>query len=263
MSANQARTIAVANEKGGVGKTVMVINLGAALSLENKKVLVIDMDPQFNATKGLGITVEEDMLSTYDIIKNHKSVSVAEAIAQTAWEGLDVIPAHVDLAGADVELFNEFGRENRLKKALISITEKYDFVLLDTPPSLSLLTVNVFAYAKEVLVPCQTHPYAYSALNELFDTIFTIKEEINPDLNVTGVVGTFFDTRTRISHDIMDKLKNDDRYKDLLFDTFIRVNTTIAESASVGKPVVFYRTGSYGSLDYRDLAREILDRKFD
>ncbi|MBA3017395.1 MAG: AAA family ATPase [Proteobacteria bacterium] len=259
MGANNTRIIAVANEKGGVGKTVMVINLGAALSLEGKKVLIVDMDPQFNATKGLGVDVNEETLTTYDLIKE-RSDNAADAILKTKWKGLDLIPSHVDLAGAEVELVDVVGRENRLKEALEGIAGEYDFILIDTPPSLSLLTVNVLTFANEVLVPCQTQPYSYSALDELFDTIFAIKEEINPDLKITGVVPTFFDRRTRISQSIMDRLKNDDRCSSLLFDTVIRINTTIADSADVGKPVVFYRKSSYGSSDHIELAKELLAR---
>ena len=258
MGAKKTRIIAVANEKGGVGKTVTVVNLGAALNKEGKSVLVVDMDPQFNATKGLGVDVEDEMLTVYDLIKDAASVMSSDAIVPTRWKGLDLIPSHVDLAGAEIEMVDEVGRENRLKEALKSISGEYDFILLDTPPSLSLLTVNVLAYANEVIVPCQTHPYAYDALDELFDTILTIKKNINPDINVTGVVATLFDTRTRVSHRILEKLKNDDRYKDLLFDTVVRVNTTIAESAGVGKPVIFFRQNSYGSSDYTSLAKELL-----
>jgi chromosome partitioning protein len=164
----------------------------------------------------------------------------------------------VDLAGAEIELVDKVGRENRLKDALESLYGIYDFIILDTPPSLSLLTVNVLSYAKEVIVPCQTHPYAYSALDELFDTIFAVRENINTDLRVIGVVATLFDSRTRISHSILEKLKNDSRYSDLLFDTVIRTNTTIAESAGAGKPVIFFRPSSFGSEDYTRLAQELL-----
>ena len=260
MGKKQARIIAVANEKGGVGKTVTVVNLGAALAQEGKTVLIVDLDPQFNATKGLGVEVNDDMPTVYDLIDGKQSAKAADVIVSTRWEGIDLIPSCIDLAGAEVELVDVVGRENKLKEALKGMSAKYDIILLDTPPSLSLLTVNVFAYAQEVLVPCQTHPYAYEALDELFDTIFAIKASINSDLNVTGIVATLFDTRTRISHNILERLKTDERYKHLLLDTVIRVNTTIAESAGVGKPVIFFRQNSYGSIDYTSLARELLSK---
>jgi len=260
MGNEQTRIIAVANEKGGVGKTVTVLNLGAALCQEGKKVLIVDMDPQFNATRGLGVELKEEMPTVYNLIKGDESIKAKDTVVTTRWHGLDLIPSHVDLSGAEVELVDEIGRENKLKDALDDINNAYDIILLDTPPSLSLLTVNVLAYAKEVLVPCQTHPYAYAALEELFDTILAIKKNINQDLSVTGVLATLFDTRTRVSHSILEKLKNDDRYGPLLFETVIRVNTTIAESAGVGKPVVFFRQSSYGSLDYTNLAKELLSK---
>lgn len=254
------RIIAVANEKGGVGKTVTVINLSAALQLLDKKVLVVDMDPQANTSAGLGVSLADGAPSTYDLIRDPKAHPAETAIVESRWPGLSLVPAHADLAGADIELVNEFGRENRLKRALAAAVDEYDFVIIDTPPSLSLLTVNVFAAAREVLVPCQTHPYAYGALGELFDTMGAIKDAINPDLRVCGILPTLFDRRTRVSHDILAKLRADERYRDDLFETVIRANTTIAESADTGMPVVFYRPGSFGAEDYRRLADELLTR---
>lgn len=250
-------TIAVANEKGGVGKTVTVINLGAALSLLNQKVLIVDMDPQANATKGLGVTLEEDALTVYDML-NRETQTADDAVVSTAWDGLDLIPSHVDLSGAEVELADVVGRENLLKDALSDLSDGYDFILLDTPPSLSLLTVNVFTFVRHVLVPCQTHPYAYSALEELFDTISAVKEAINPGISILGIVPTFFDSRTRVSRRVLDQLKTEGEYRDLVFNTVVRNNITIAESADVSRPVVFYRKSSFGAIDYSDLADEVL-----
>lgn len=256
----QNRTIAVANEKGGVGKTVTVINLAAALQLLNKKVLVVDMDPQANATKGLGIEVPEDAPTVYDLLGTDATVGVRDAIVPTAWEGLHLLPSHVDLSGAEVELTDVEGRENRLKEAMSTCADEYDFVLLDTPPSLSLLTVNVFAYARRVLVPCQTHPYAFAALEELFDTVAAVQEEINPNISVLGILPTFHDARTRVCQRVLDLLQTDPRYRDHLFKTTVRANTTIAESADRGRPVVFYRKNSFGAVDYNAAAEELVAR---
>lgn len=255
-----ARAIAVANEKGGVGKTVTVINLGAALAQRGFRVLLVDMDPQASATRGIGVAPEPDMLTTYDIIKNSKTVKAADAVVSTRWERIDLIPASPDLAGADIELVHVLGRENRLKKGLSGLSGRYDYILLDTPPSLSLLTVNVFAYAGLVVVPCQTHPFAYAALEELFDTIAAIREEINPALSIAGILATMFDPRTRVSRHVLDKLHSEPRYRDLVFRTVIRINTLIAESADAGKPVVHFRSGSHGAEDYFDLADELVER---
>ena len=257
----KTRTIAVANEKGGVGKTVTVINLAAALTLEHKKVLVVDMDPQANATKGLGISSPDGKHTIYDLIYSPEAHAVSDVLEHTAWEGLDLVPGHVDLAGAEIEMADVEGRENRLKDALGALPDgAYDFILLDTPPSLSLLTVNVFAFARQVLIPCQTHPYAFGALAELFDTVTAIREEINPQIEILGIVPTFFDVRTRVSQQVLGQLQSDARYRDLLFNTMIRTNTTIAESAATGEPVVFYRKGSFGAIDYTDLAEELLGK---
>ena len=256
----QTRTVAVANEKGGVGKTVTVINLGAALTLLHQKVLIVDMDPQANATKGLGVEPASGALTVYDLVGPDAAARAEETIVATAWKGLDVIPSHIDLSGAEVELVSVAGRENRLKEALADLSGRYDFILLDTPPSLSLLTVNVFAYARHVLVPCQTHPYAFAALDELFDTIAAVKARINPDVTVLGILPTFYDARTRVGQRILNALQEDPRYRGLLFKSVVRANTTIAESADAARPVVFYRKGSFGAIDYNDAAAELMER---
>jgi chromosome partitioning protein len=243
-----------------VGKTVTVINLAAALTRSNQSVLVVDMDPQSNATKGLGVAPDEAQSSVYDLIMNDGNKAVEETVISTQWEGLDLIPSHIDLSGAEVELVDAEGRENRLKEALAPVVDNYDFILMDTPPSLSLLTINVFSCASEVLVPCQTHPYAFGALAELFDTIDAVRAEINPTLVVSGIIPTLVDMRTRVANGVLQQLKTDARYRGLVFATAIRSNTTIAESADVGKPVVFYRRSSYGAIDYNDLADELLER---
>ena len=259
MTRRKGRIIAAVNEKGGVGKTVTVINAGAGLSLLGKDVLIVDMDPQANATKGLGVKLDEGGPSMYDVIKVPEPVAARSAIVSTGWEHLDLLPSHVDLSGIEVELVDEPGRENRLREALAPVVNDYDFILVDTPPSLSMLTVNVLATAREVLVPCQTHPYAYSALDELLETLAIIKEGINPQIRIMGVLPTLFDPRTRISNRVLQDLKGDERFRGKVFDTVIRMNTTIAESAYYGKPVVFYRRSSPGARDYLSLAEEILE----
>ena len=171
-----------------------------------------------------------------------------------------MIPSHIDLSGAEVELVDEPGRESRLKAGLDPIKKNYDFIILDTPPSLSLLTVNVLVFAREVFVPCQTHPYAYTALDSLLETIQGIRENINPRLKITGVIPTFYDKRTRVGHSILETLKKDKRFSKKLFNTIIRSNITIAESAYYGKPVIFYDKTSHGATDYMNLAQEVLER---
>jgi chromosome partitioning protein len=261
MTSMKTRKIAIANEKGGVGKTAMAVNLAAALTLEGKTVLVVDMDPQHNATIGLGVAVNDEMLNIYHLISDPDSHRTREAVCRTRWKGLDLIPSHMDLSGAEIELVDEEGRENRLRDVLLEIEDDYDYIIMDTPPSLSLLTINVFSAADEVLVPCQTHPYAFKALGDLFGTISDVTEEINPDLKVIGIVPTFFARRTRVSKGIIEKLHTDERYRDLVFDSIVRVNSAIAESSDIGKPVVFCRTRSYGSLDFRAVTAELLRRQ--
>ncbi len=260
MAARQSRIVAVANEKGGVGKTAMVINLGAALVKKGKRVLIVDMDSQHNAGSGLGIEAGEDDISVYDLISEPGKYSAEDAVWRTKWEGLDLVASHTDLAGAEVELVDQQGRENRLKSAIENLFGSYDAVLMDTPPSLSLLTINVFAACREILVPCQTQPYAFRALEDLIDTVDAVREDINPGLRLSGLVPTFYDTRTRVSRMILERMQADERYRDYLYKTVIRSNTTIAASSEAGKPVVFYRSTSNGARDFTALAEEFIRR---
>jgi chromosome partitioning protein len=254
----KTRFVAVANEKGGVGKTATTVNLGAALANLGKSVLIMDLDPQHNATNGLGVVTGNGTISTYDLIVNGRELDIAEVAVKTAWDGLDMIPGHGNLAGIQLELHKQDGRITRLREAMDGLVLDYDFVLIDTPPSLSLLSLNALACANEVLIPCQAQPYAYKALEELCDTIAILKQDINPDMDITGIVLTFFDRRTRISEKIFQQLRNDVRYQDLLLNAVIRVNTTIAESAMEEQPLVFYKKNSNGARDYLALAEEFM-----
>ena len=256
MSEKSTRVIAIANEKGGVGKTSTVVNLAAALTASGNSVLVVDMDPQHSATRALGVDAPDSGLTTYHILTANKPPDPAKAVTATRWEGLFLIPSHVDLAAAEVELVNKMAREKRLKR-LEPLLGLYDFILLDTPPSLSLLTVNVFAFAQEFLIPCQTQPHAYAAIDDLLDTIDLIREEINPALSLTGVAATFYEPRTRVSRAVMEQIKTDERFTGKVFNTAVRTNATIAESSLHGTPVVFFRPGSSGAADYRALAEEL------
>lgn len=260
MGKKTCRVMAVASEKGGVGKTVTAINLAAALSRQGYKVLVVDMDPQYNATRSLGIVMGAQTPSIYDVIKNDAALTVQDVLQASNWKNLDIIPSYMELSGAEVELVDQEGRENRLKDALAPLLNAYDLMIIDTPPSLSLLTVNVLTAASDLLVPCQTQPFAYNALEELFDTAQAVQREINPGLQLCGILATFVDKRTRISPMILQKLETHEHYHKLLLNTVIRTNTLIPESAEEGQPVIFYRPDSSGAQDYLALAEELVAR---
>jgi len=255
--AKTPRLIAIANQKGGVGKTTTVINLATALAAVEKRVLVIDLDPQGNASTGLGLGRAERRLNAYHVLIG--SVPLREAVTATAIPGLDMVPAGMDLSGAEIELAGEENRLHRLKSALDGQLDGYDYVLVDCPPALGLLTVNALIAAHAVLVPLQCEFFALEGVSHLVRTVERIRKSYNPDLDIQGIVLTMFDRRNNLS----DEVANDVRahFGDKVYETVIPRNVRVSEAPSHGKPVLLYDTGCAGSRAYIHLAGEGLRRE--
>lgn len=256
MSAQTTKILAIVNQKGGVGKTTTAINLSAAIALEGLPTLIVDCDPQANTTGGLGLGKDDDRASTYDVLLGHATAE--EAIVKTSSQGLDCIPSSRNLTGANFELASQEKREFRLKEALDSLKTKYQFIILDCPPALDLLTLNSLVAADGLLVPMQAEYFALEGISELMSTLDKVSAAFNPKLALEGVILTMYDQRTSLSTQVTDNLR--DFFGDKLFKTTIPRNVRLAEAPSHGTPVIQYDPRSRGAEAYQELARELLKR---
>ena len=250
------KIIALANQKGGVGKTTTTINLAASLATLEKSVLVIDADPQANASSGLGVDIKEVDCSIYECIIDH--ADVRDAIYTTDINGLEIIPSHINLVGAEIEMLNLPNRENVIKNMLATIRDEYDFILIDCSPSLGLITVNALTAADSVVIPVQCEYFALEGISKLLNTIKIIKSRLNPQLEIEGFLLTMYDSRLRLANQIYDEVKR--HFQELVFKTVIQRNVKLSESPSHGLPVILYDADSTGSKNHLALAKEIINK---
>lgn len=252
------RIIAIANQKGGVGKSTTAINLAACLAEKEQKVLIVDIDPQGNATSGLGVSKDDVENTIYQVMLG--TISADDAIQKDVFDNLDVLPSNVNLAGAEIELIDVENREYILKNILYDIKDRYDYIVLDCPPSLSMLTVNAMTAADTVLVPIQCEYYALEGLTQLIHTINLVKRKLNPELELEGVVFTMYDARTNLSLQVVENVK--DNLGQNIYKTIIPRNVRLAEAPSHGLPINIYDSKSAGAESYRLLAEEVMNQNF-
>lgn len=250
------RIIAIANQKGGVGKTTTAINLSACLAEAGQKVLAVDFDPQGNATSGLGFEKGYMNKTVYELLMGE--CKIEECIIEEVQDNLDILPSDVDLAGAEIELLDEADKEAKLRKELEKVENKYDFIIVDCPPSLNLLTINALTAADTVLVPIQCEYYALEGLSQILQTVDLVKKKLNPKLELEGVVFTMYDARTNLSLEVVENVKN--YLKGTVYKTIIPRNVRLAEAPSHGMPINLYDTRSSGAESYRMLAAEVISR---
>ncbi len=252
----QTKVIAIINQKGGVGKSTTAIDLSAALGELGKQVLLVDLDPQGNASSGLGIEKSQVSNCVYDVLLN--DVPIEDVIIPDVYEGLDVVPATINLAGAEVELVSEMARENRLKDAVGSLRGRYDYIFVDCPPSLGLLTVNALVAADKLLIPIQCEFYALEGVTKLLDSMKRVKTRLNPTLDIFGVLLTMYDGRTTLSRQVVSEVKN--YFGKAVFSTLIPRTVKLSEAPSFGQPITQYDPMGKGAQSYTDLAKEVIQR---
>ncbi|MCX2720405.1 ParA family protein [Lentiprolixibacter aurantiacus] len=250
------KIIAIANQKGGVGKTTTTVNLAASLGVLEKSVLVIDADPQANATSGLGIEVDEVEVGTYQMLEH--TADARDTIIKTSSPNVDLIPSHIDLVAIEIELVDKDSRESMLKQAIVDLKEQYDYILIDCAPSLGLLTLNALTSADSVIIPIQCEYFALEGLGKLLNTIKSVQRIHNPDLDIEGMLLTMYDSRLRLSNQVVSEVKK--HFGDMVFDTIIQRNVRLGEAPSYGESIIKYDASSKGATNYLNMADELLKK---